>query len=75
MEKRNAKIDDQDQVEKGYNLIKDLMSKHPEIESTLWSGAVWSILVDGYVASGISYDQFTDEWDNVKHHYKDYFSK
>lgn len=75
IERRKPKKTDQQQVEKGFLLIKQLMEKHPEIEPTLWAGSVWSVLVDGYNQSGMSYEQFTKEWNEVKHHYKGWFDK
>ncbi len=75
MEKRESKNTDQNEIQKAFDLLKQCMIDHPEIETTLWAGAVWSVLVDGYNKSGISYEQFTREWDLVKHHYKDWFDK
>lgn len=75
MEKRKPKKTDQQQIEKAFNLLKNCMVDNPEIESTLWAGAFWSILVDGYSASGMSYDQFCMEWDKIKHHYQDCFDR
>ena len=75
MERRPPKETDQKETEKGFNLLKQCMADHPEIEPTLWVGAFWSILVDGYSASGMSYEQFADEWNRVKHHYKLWFDE
>jgi len=73
MEIRPSKQNDQEQIEKGFLLIKQCMQQHPEIEPTLWAGAIWSILADGYSSSGMSYEDFTKEWDQVKHFYKHWF--
>jgi hypothetical protein len=73
MERLLPKDTDQEQIEKAFNLIKDCMAHHPEIEPTLWAGAVWSVLVDGYASSGMTHDQFTQEWDKLKHFYKPWF--
>lgn len=75
MERRPPKKTDQEQVRKGFDLIMKVMEKHPEIEPTLWAGAIWSVLVHGYNNSGMSYDQFTREWEELKHHYKPWFDK
>ncbi len=75
MERRKPKPTDQKQIEKAFNLLKDCIAEHPEIEPTLWAGAFWSILVEGYSASGMSYEQFTREWDEIKYHYKSCFDK
>ncbi len=73
MEIRQPQKNDQEQIEKAFNLLRDCMAEHPEIEPTLWAGAFWSILVAGYSASGMSYEQFTTEWNEVKHNYKKWF--
>jgi hypothetical protein len=73
MDKRDSKQSDQEMVEKAFNLLKEYMSKHPEIEPTLWAGAFWSCLADGYNKSGMSYEEFSEEWENVKEHYKSWF--
>jgi len=75
MERRPPKQTDQEQIEKAFNLLKDCMTEHTEIEPTLWAGAFWSILVDGYNKSGMSYDQFTKEWNELKYHYKPWFDQ
>ncbi len=75
MERRPPKKTDQQQIEKAFNLLKNCMASHPEIEPTLWAGAVWSVLVDGYNSSGMSYEQFTREWDELKNHYKPWFDR
>ena len=73
MERRHPKETDQNEIDKAFNLLKDCMLSHPEIEQTLWAGAFWSVLVDGYSSSGISYEEFCSSWDEVKHHYKSWF--
>jgi len=73
MERRSPKATDQQQIEKCFQLLKKCIQQHPEIEPTLWAGAFWSILVEGYAASGVAYDEFTREWDEIKHHYKPWF--
>lgn len=75
MKKRIPLETDQEQIEKAFQLLKNCMKNYSEIEPTLWASAFWSILVDGYSQSGMSYQQFTDEWDRVKHHYKPWFDK
>lgn len=73
MEYRPPKETDQEEIQKAFLLLKSCMQRHPEIETTLWAAAFWSILVDGYSASGMSFDEFTKEWDHMKHHYKHWF--
>jgi hypothetical protein len=74
-EPRPPKPDDQKNIEYAFNLLKNYMAEYPEIEPTLWAAAFWSILVDGYNASGTSYEEFTEEWDRLKHHYKHWFDE
>ncbi len=75
MEKRPKKETDQEEVQKAFIILKECMELNPQIEPTLWAGAFWSILVDGYNSSGISYDEFTGEWDKLKQHYKSWFDE
>jgi hypothetical protein len=56
-------------------LIKELMKNNPEIEPNLWAGAFWSTLVNGYISSGMDYEFFCMEWDNIKQHYKEWWEK
>ena len=67
---RPEKDSDQDNIEKAFQLIKVCMQEHQDIEPSLWCGAVWSVLVDGYRNCGFSYKEFCDEWDRIKEHYK-----
>lgn len=60
-ERRPSQENDQANVEKAYQLIKELMSQHPEIEGSLWAGAVWSVFVNGYKQSDFSYEDFCQE--------------
>jgi hypothetical protein len=73
MKRRPPKKSDQKNVEKAFKILKETIQSHPEIEPTLWASAVWSILVEGYVNSGASYELFCDEWDRIKEHYKGFF--
>ncbi len=75
MEKRPPKETDQLDVEMAFLLIKQLMEKHNDIEPTLWASAVWSILIDGYNQSGMTYEDFIYEVSDVIHHYKPWFDK
>jgi len=47
MEIRPAKETDQEETEKAFNLLKDCIASHPEIDPTLWDGAIWRLLVSG----------------------------
>ena len=67
---RPSQTDDQEKAQKAFEMIIDLINKHPEIECTLWASAVWSTLVNGYIESHFSYDEFYGEVLKVAHHYK-----
>ncbi len=69
-ERRESKETDQQQTQKAYDLILDLIQKHSEIEPTLWIGAMFSVLANGYKNSNFSYDEFCQEINNVSKHYK-----
>lgn len=73
MKRRKPKETDQQEIEKAFNILKEYVHNHLEIEPTLLASVFWSILVDGYIKSGMNYDQFTREWDRVKHQYKHWF--
>lgn len=49
------------------------MATFPEIEPNFWASACWSVLVDGYIQCGISYEDFCSECENVKNQYKQWF--
>jgi len=65
--------DDMENTEKAFQLIKDLMSSHKEIEPTLWAGALFSVIADGYKNCGFSYEEFSEEVNTVLSHYRNYW--
>lgn len=73
MERRPPKDDDQENVEHAFLLIKGLMAKYSNIEPSLWAAAVWSVLVDEYINSGLNYEEFCSDLNEIKNHYKDWF--
>ena len=72
---RPPKDTDQENVEKGFQLILNLMNEHKEIEPTLWASAVASVLATGYLDEGFSYNEFSQEIDDIKEHYKSWFEE
>lgn len=72
---RLSKKTDRENTEKAFKILKNAMQSHPEIEPTLWAGATWSCLVEGYRNSEFSYEDFCEEWDKIKKHYKSWFKK
>lgn len=70
MEKRPAKKDDQENTERAYEILTETVNLNSDIERTLWVGAMISLLIEGFINSGISYEAFCAEWDRIKTHYK-----
>lgn len=66
MEKRTSKQIDRKDIEKAFRLLKEVVHLHPEIGRDLWVSAYWSILVEAYSSSGVSYEKFSQQWDNLK---------
>jgi hypothetical protein len=66
---------DQENAEKAYQLIMETMNLNAGIETTLWCGAVWSVLVNGYKQSGFSYEDFIKEMHTVSKYYESWWEK
>lgn len=75
MQRRRGKKTDQCNADGAFKIIKSVMQEHDEIEPTLWASALWSALVDGYIHSGFSYEDFTNEWNLLSNHYKSWFDE
>jgi hypothetical protein len=70
---RPPRPDDQDNAQKAYQLIMDLMEMNKGIEPALWCGAVWSVLVNGYKQCDFSYEDFRQEVNKISQHYKSWW--
>lgn len=68
-EERPPKPDDQDNIEKAYQIIRTALEES-KIEPTLCAGATFTILAEGYRNSGFSYKEFCEELDEVKDLFK-----
>ncbi len=75
MKKRPPKNDDNENTEKAYQLLMKLMTEHAEIESSLWYGALWSLLANGYKENNLSYEDFSKEVKRAMKHYKSWFEQ
>lgn len=73
--RRRGKKTDQTETEKAYQLLIKTMQDHPEIEKTLWAGACWTALVNGYLNSGIPVKEFIEDFDSAKEHYIKWFEE
>ena len=70
-EPRPSKETDQEETEKAYQILNEAMLQHPEIEPSLWTGACWSALVNGYLNSQVPFKEFCIEFDCAKEFYRD----
>ena len=70
MKKRPSKVSDQENVERAYKILYKASRSETKIESTLWYGAAWSLIVNGYINSGSTYEEFCEEMDRIKEFYK-----
>lgn len=70
MRYREKKSNDQDDVEKAYQLLLKLIEKHQKtIEPALWVSAMICALAENYEKSGVSFYTFKREIDDCMHHY------
>lgn len=72
-EPRPPKPNDQKNTEKAFRLILELYEKHPEIEPSLWAGALWSALANGYLNCHFTFDEFKRQIDDMLKHTKKYY--
>lgn len=68
--KRKPKKDDQNNVEKAYLILLEAIGSHPEIEPALWASGCWSVLINGYLASGLELKEFEADWKGAFEFYK-----
>ncbi len=75
MDERWYKETDQSDAQRAFELLQKCMHDHRDIKPYVWAASFWSVLVNGYVNSEVSYDEFCNEWENVKIHYKVWFDE
>ncbi len=73
--KRTPLSTDQDEIQRAYLMLKDFMGQNSGIETSLWASAFWSILANGYINYGFSYDEFRNELIRILEHSKQWFEK
>jgi hypothetical protein len=73
MKIRRGKKTDQKQTQKAYELLCQLAEDHPEIEETLWFGALFSAAAEMYIQSNLPYEEFCRSLDELKVFYKQYW--
>ena len=75
MKKRPHKKKDQTETEKAYQLLCAFVKKHPEIEESLWAGALMSAFINMHQNAGFSFGDFSVVLLDVKQHYKEWYFK
>jgi len=74
-EKRVPQPDDQKNTEKALRLLCDTVDLNPGIENNIWQGACISLIVNSYIESGLTYQQFCEELDDIKKYFKNRWVK
>jgi hypothetical protein len=75
LKKRKPKKTDQEKTNEAFNLLLETMQKNDHIESSLWAGATWSCIVNGYINSDCPYEEFCEELERIKKHYEKWWEK
>lgn len=71
MRVRQVKDDDQEKIEKGCNLLFELIKNNQkEIEPALWISAMICILAENFARCGMPFENFKDEMKKCVEHYK-----
>lgn len=70
---RPAKKSDQKNTEKAYRILVKITEEHPEIEESLWAGALMSAFVSMHINSELPYEEFCKSLDDVKKVYKNWY--
>lgn len=73
MRRRQPKDDDQKNTEKAYKILCKTVEEHPEIETSLWAGALMSAFVDMHQNTKFTYKNFCEVLDDIKEVYKNWF--
>lgn len=72
---KEPKPADQEQAEKAFQLLDETLESDPSIERNIWAAAFWSILVQNYVKSGLPYDAFVNECNQMVKNYRHWFEE
>ena len=75
MEIRKEKPTDTEQIDKGIDLVYDLIELNPQIESTLWLSVFVFMLMEGHRNNKIPYYLFRQEMNRAFEHYREYYEE
>jgi len=70
MKKRRPKKTDQEEAQRACELFGEVVEAHPEFEPNIWVSAVYSILINTYLGSGSSFEEFCGDMERAKEFYK-----
>ena len=70
VQRREPKEDDQENIEYAYHAIQEVFDGNPQVDGSIFSGALISHLVGGYIQTGITPAQFREELDKMEEYYK-----
>lgn len=73
MEKDTKQLTEQEQIQNAFDLILELSKLYPDIEANTWISCCFSLIAKSYQSSNISYEQFCEEIERAKLHYKSWF--
>lgn len=75
MNKRIPKSTDQQNSEKTFDMLCDLVKLNPEIEGCIWMSAFFTCIVQTFVKSGFSYEDFCEDMKGSMEKYKSWFDE
>lgn len=75
IEKREKKENDNEQIDKAFAILSQLISQHPEIEGTIWICAMVDHVASSFKVSKGSHDDFKNEMEKSVLGYKKYWNE
>ncbi len=73
--RREPKETDRENIEKGIELLKNLIISNDQIEPTLWTSVFIYALMKGYKNSGFTYLEFKELMEEAFQHYQEWYEK
>lgn len=75
MKCRTPKKEDQEKADKAFLLLKQSAMENDDIDMNQWIGACFSLIVDRFIDAGLDFNQFSQELDEIRKHYKPWFDE
>lgn len=70
MKNRIPKEDDQEKVDVAIALLVDLSNRYPQIDTTLWVSACYTLVANAFKENDCTYEDFVSEGINAITHYR-----